>query len=376
MTFTWNDSIPICVIERVSSTQTPRVPTNNTISLCPSFPVPQNGEVALRNAYFPGSIATFRCDPGYNLIGSAVLTCETATSQWNGTVPTCELPSTTTTATTTATTASATAQTTPITTTIPEVLPCPNITKPNNGEISVTNDTLPGSIAMFECDPGYEIVGANASRCDESTGTWSEQFPICKRIQTSPRPSSSPIPYTTTESTTSIAPRCPDIPMPKNGEMNLSDGLSPGSEASFSCHHGYILRGAKEISCSNETLTWSGEFPVCTRQRYIFKPTMYGDRRSSNYFCPTIAMPRNGYYFLSNAYLPGSVASFFCNDGFLLEGWDQIKCDFLTLTWNHQVPACQPRHSHFPFNLKLPNPWFRRHQWLFNNLNRGIWWNV
>ena len=58
------------------------------------------------------------------------------------------------------------------------VVDCLNLTSPSNGQVSLATTTL-GSVAMYTCDNGYEVVGASMREC-QANGSWSENEPVCE----------------------------------------------------------------------------------------------------------------------------------------------------------------------------------------------------
>ena len=63
---------------------------------CPSFSDDlENGYFTLSNGYFAGSVASFYCNSGYELVGTSSITCDETTFQWSGEVPTCQESTTT-----------------------------------------------------------------------------------------------------------------------------------------------------------------------------------------------------------------------------------------------------------------------------------------
>ena len=57
---------------------------------------------------------------------------------------------------------------------------CPDLTDPPNGNHSITGNTV-GHIAIFECDPGYELIGDDVLGCQED-GQWTSSVPSCQEI--------------------------------------------------------------------------------------------------------------------------------------------------------------------------------------------------
>lgn len=68
---------------------------------------------------------------------------------------------------------------------------CGNLQNPENGLVNLVNTTF-WSLATYECDSGYELVGGNVSRVCESNGMWSGDEPLCNSELYS-------IPYSSTE---------------------------------------------------------------------------------------------------------------------------------------------------------------------------------
>ena len=56
-------------------------------AVCPHLHDPTNGDVSVAT-YFVGGIASYMCNPGYDLDGSSSLTCQ-SNQRWSGTEPTC-----------------------------------------------------------------------------------------------------------------------------------------------------------------------------------------------------------------------------------------------------------------------------------------------
>ena len=57
------------------------------------------------------------------------------------------------------------------------VVDCGSIGDPENGEVTFSETTF-GSLATYECDEGFELVG-EATRTCEATGEWSGEEPVC-----------------------------------------------------------------------------------------------------------------------------------------------------------------------------------------------------
>ena len=56
---------------------------------------------------------------------------------------------------------------------------CGPLSDPEYGSVEITG-TLPGSIATYACNKGFELIGSDTRECQPS-GEWSGEAPICKR---------------------------------------------------------------------------------------------------------------------------------------------------------------------------------------------------
>ena len=89
---------------------------------CDSLDNPVNGQVDTSNGTIVGSTATYSCNDGFNLTGSAMRTCR---------------------------------------------------------QVDTSNETTVGSTATYNCSTGYNIHG-NVSLTCGSDGTWSGSPPTCE----------------------------------------------------------------------------------------------------------------------------------------------------------------------------------------------------
>lgn len=56
---------------------------------------------------------------------------------------------------------------------------CPNLPSPKYGSVTLTGLQVE-SIAIYECDSGFVLVGASTRDC-LSSGDWSGEAPFCER---------------------------------------------------------------------------------------------------------------------------------------------------------------------------------------------------
>ena len=94
-----------------------------------------------------GERAKYSCDPGFELVGEEKRECQ-ANGEWNGTVPFC-------------------------------LLPCPDLEPPQNGTVTL-NGNLPGSLAIYDCDEGFQPKTDSLVRQCLISGRWSGEAVICE----------------------------------------------------------------------------------------------------------------------------------------------------------------------------------------------------
>ncbi|XP_064406658.1 tyrosine-protein kinase Fes/Fps-like isoform X4 [Halichondria panicea] len=64
-----------------------------------------------------------------------------------------------------------------------EVVRCEELKSPDNGLVYLTNETLVGSVAYYNCSHGYQISGNSARTCS-GDGQWSGNATLCKSTDT------------------------------------------------------------------------------------------------------------------------------------------------------------------------------------------------
>ncbi|XP_078702568.1 uncharacterized protein LOC144928212 isoform X1 [Branchiostoma floridae x Branchiostoma belcheri] len=137
--------------------------------ICCSVPSIENGRVTGPRCLSQTVHVT--CDPGYRLVGPASLQClattkaaapqrpgqtfiQTEDAEWEGVwddqLPTCEKV-------------------------------CCNATEITNGRVIANDGFCSGNVAMFSCDPGYELVGTLWATCREN-GSYDQDIPTCQLI--------------------------------------------------------------------------------------------------------------------------------------------------------------------------------------------------
>jgi hypothetical protein len=112
---------------------------------CGTLSPPTNGMVAVPTTTF-GSVATYTCDTGYALMGSATRTCGPG-GAWDGAEPTCAS--------------------------------CPALPTPANATVMTNGDTI-GSTATYTCNTGFAPRGSRVRRCSAGA-VWLGDEPECRR---------------------------------------------------------------------------------------------------------------------------------------------------------------------------------------------------
>ena len=89
----------------------------------------------------------------------------------------------------------------------------------------------------YSCNTGYSLIG-NANRTCQADGDWTDR-PMCN-------------------------PDCENVDPPENGEIVDSETIETifNSVIEFMCNTGYMLNGAKSITCQSDG-SWSADVPTC-----------------------------------------------------------------------------------------------------------------
>lgn len=214
--------------------------------------------------YRIGSSVFYKCEPGYELKGSATRFCVVG-KIWNGTEPQCKV--------------------------VECDKPSPVI---SNGRMISTNFSYTATI-HYVCDDGYYMDGTTSRTC-KADGTWMNSIPVCERVEC-PRPTRPPncevdginykfkekLRYTCRTGYQLVGPnervcqadkmwsggepRCVQIECSRpanitNGRIVLQ-GLYYKNVAFYQCNSRFWLKGTEKRECT-ENGTWSGVEPTCT----------------------------------------------------------------------------------------------------------------
>nr|XP_045005325.1 P-selectin [Jaculus jaculus] len=284
-----------------------------------------------------GSSCKFECRPGYRVRGVDTLRCA-GSGQWTAPLPTCE------------------------------AIACESLESPLHGSM----DCSPSSRAFgyntncsFHCDEGFMLKGSDVIRC-AALGQWTAPAPVCQALQ------------------------CQEFPVPRKAQVNCSypfGALKYQSVCSFSCDGGSLLVGASTIKCLASG-HWSGAPPECQAitctpllspqngTMTCIQPLGGSTYQSTCQFicdegfslsgperldctpsgqwtgtpptckaikCPEISAPEHGNLACSHSlgeFGLGSTCHFSCNEGFKLEGTDNVECT-VSGKWSTAPPNCK-----------------------------------
>ncbi|XP_048846767.1 seizure protein 6 homolog isoform X3 [Brienomyrus brachyistius] len=165
-----------------------------------------------------GSVLTYQCQPGYDIIGSDIITCQWDLS-WSNSPPTCQ-----------------------------KAQQCSDPGEIVNGARSVRPEPgfAVGTVVRFSCNQGYQLEGPVQISChgrDTGTPKWSDRSPKCV-LKYDP---------------------CPNPGVPDNGYQTLyKHSYQAGESLRFFCYEGYELIGEVTISCiPGHPSQWSSPPPFC-----------------------------------------------------------------------------------------------------------------
>ncbi|XP_059751987.1 seizure 6-like protein 2 isoform X8 [Balaenoptera ricei] len=191
------------------------VPRNDT---CPELPPPEWGwRTASHGDLIRGTVLTYQCEPGYELLGSDILTCQWDLS-WSAAPPVCQ-----------------------------KIMTCADPGEITNGHRTTSDAGFPvGSHVQYRCLPGYSLEGAAVLTCysrDTGTPKWSDRVPKCA-LKYEP---------------------CLNPGVPENGYQTLyKHHYQAGESLRFFCYEGFELIGEVTITCvPGHPSQWTSQPPLC-----------------------------------------------------------------------------------------------------------------
>ncbi|XP_053223588.1 seizure protein 6 homolog isoform X2 [Podarcis raffonei] len=197
------------------------VPRNDT---CPELPeIPNGWKTMSHPELVHGTVVTYHCYPGYELVGTELLMCHWDL-MWSGDLPSCQ-----------------------------QVTTCRDPGDVDHSRRMVSENKFPvGSTVQFICDKGYALAGSGEITChDRQAGgpKWSDRLPKC-------------IPE--------VYEPCHNPGSPDHGAQNPEKRLyQAGASLRFSCAKGYVLLGDATLRCvPGHPSQWSGSPPLCKAASY------------------------------------------------------------------------------------------------------------
>uniref|UniRef100_A0A8W8JNR8 Sushi, von Willebrand factor type A, EGF and pentraxin domain-containing protein 1 n=1 Tax=Magallana gigas TaxID=29159 RepID=A0A8W8JNR8_MAGGI len=172
------------------------------ITYCSTPPAVPNGILKSATGGKVGDNATYECNGGFTLSGSATIQCQ-ENGMWEA-KPSCNAQQ------------------------------CSTVSDPTNGNVNINegSGTDFASVLMFSCDPGYDLLGCVYIHC-RSNGTWSHPRPSCTEI------------------------KCP-LPQVMYGKVESGDDVKYKETAKLKCDAGFIVNGTtlieKAVTCGSDAL--------------------------------------------------------------------------------------------------------------------------
>uniref|UniRef100_A0A8V5H5F0 Uncharacterized protein n=1 Tax=Melopsittacus undulatus TaxID=13146 RepID=A0A8V5H5F0_MELUD len=171
---------------------------------------------------------------------------------------------------------------------------CTLLSPPENGFLHFTENTL-GSAVQYTCKPGFTLVGSDTRLCLPSR-QWSDAAPYCKAIM------------------------CNSPTQLMNGNIT-GENFTYGNVIYYECDPGYQLNGPTERRCQ-ENQKWSGSEPICIPVSCSPPPVL-----------------ENGQV-TGEEYTFQRHTEYSCNEGFLLDG-DRRRVCLANGSWSGIAPVCK-----------------------------------
>ncbi|EDO36503.1 predicted protein, partial [Nematostella vectensis] len=228
---------------------------------CGPLTTPRNGSKLGSLTTFPNKVH-FWCDEGFDLLGSKLRVCQ-ANAIWSGDKVTCQARD------------------------------CGPLNTPLNGTKTGSLTTFPNTV-KFMCDEGFNLIGSRNRTC-QSNGKWSGQQVACG------------------------ARDCGPLPTPMNGTKIGSLTTFP-NKVTFTCVEGFNLIGSSIRHCQSDS-TWSGSQPTCKVRD-----------------CGPLPVPANGKMLGLHTTYPSDI-HFRCYKGFNLIGSPTRSCQS-NAKWSGKEVSC------------------------------------
>uniref|UniRef100_A0A669CBN4 CUB and Sushi multiple domains 3 n=1 Tax=Oreochromis niloticus TaxID=8128 RepID=A0A669CBN4_ORENI len=261
----WSAPMPFCSGDTTGSCGDPGIPSHGSR---------EQTDFRIRSKVY------FSCSEGYELIGSSERMCF-PNGTWSGTQPFCK------------------------------PVQCGNPGTPSNGKVFRLDGTTFSHSVIYSCMDGYLLTGPTTRQC-QANGTWSGTQPNCTMIN------------------------CGDPGVPANG-LRYGEDFTIGQNVSFQCQPGYRMEeDGSPVRMCTQNGTWNGNMPICTGKLYI--PTLNSVQPLNTVTCSAPPAISNGVL-QGNDFEWGSSVSYSCSPGYELSFPAVLTC-VANGTWSGMLPQC------------------------------------
>ncbi|KAK8375173.1 hypothetical protein O3P69_019928 [Scylla paramamosain] len=215
-----------------------------------------------------GSTVTYTCPTDSLLVGNSTRTC-LKSGLWSGSAPTCKY------------------------------VDCGQPVEVENGVFTYKGEerNTYNSVVTYKCNLNYTLKGESERVCGRE-GVWTPLDPP-----------------------TCLYSWCPPLTPPPHGRV-ISRGQRSGDTAEYTCEEGYLLTGAKTVSCQLGG-AWSDEAAECKFIDCGLPPDL----------------PNGRITLLNHTTHLGSLAKYSCDPNHWLDGPEQRQCG-VDAAWSQEEPAC------------------------------------
>ncbi|XP_077972123.1 P-selectin-like [Styela clava] len=277
---------------------------------CDWFPPSSNRDHTCTNGNMLASKCTFKCAPGYKLIGNKQIQCvgdpkDSRVREWDKEPPKCV-----------------------------SVKCQPEQEDPINGKVECTNENFEHSVCTFTCDKGYDLDDTAKNSFDtkcvddgdgDNLGEWTEKPKTCTKIKCQPV-----------------------LKKPINGTIKCTDKNNLDSVCTFKCNPGYDLVGTTQTLVTSKC---GNDFDGNSVGEWSLKTPPKCEKIICN---PPHVDPENGKVTCTDFNFLGSVCTFRCNAFYDVDGTtkdfhisecvkDKSASGTAVGKWNPGPATCSPK---------------------------------